>query len=78
MDGNCKKTHDLERLFKLAIENNPALESLASAAILLNIYITAGRYPDAFGLEDITQQQAQQALAAAEVIRTAVLQQLNS
>ena len=44
--GSVKKTHDLIRLIDICMETDKEFEVLRSLAAELNLYETAGRYPD--------------------------------
>lgn len=78
-DGKpLQKTHDLLELLNSAVKQYAQMAQLSNEAALLNEYITAGRYPGIIPFSALTRTDAQQALAAAESIRIAVLQQLTS
>jgi len=67
------KTHDLRLLLDLVPER-VSLDLLRTRVIPLNRYVIEGRYPGEW--EPITAEEAQEALAMAREVRTAVLAKL--
>jgi len=69
-----KKTHDLIELLAYCIDYDPEFENVREECLLLNEYITGGRYPGDLPFESITEQDAKEAIEAANKIEERVLE----
>jgi HEPN domain-containing protein len=69
---NLKKTHDLMALLTRCIDYETGFENFKDQCILLNEYITEGRYPGDLPFEEITEQDAKDAIEAANRIQVFV------
>lgn len=72
-----KKIHDLEELLSFCADYEPASRRLQPQCALLNEYITEARYPADLPFESIGQEEAAEALEAAEKIARFVLESLD-
>ena len=68
-----KKTHDLLELLELCAEYEPSFDSIVDESSALNEYSVTGRYPGDVSFEAFGQDNAGEALQAAERIREFVL-----
>ena len=68
-----EKTHDIAALLAVCIEYDPEWEAWAAEGVVLNEYIVAGRYPGDIAFEDIGKTEAEEALDAAQHIRSRVI-----
>jgi HEPN domain-containing protein len=68
-----KKTHDLSELLKLCSKYDGDFLHLAPECQLLNEYATEGRYPGDLPFESIGEQDAREAIEAAEKIESLAL-----
>lgn len=68
-----QKTHDVVALLELSATYNAIFRRAFNAGIVLNEYITAGRYPDDISVDQIGKAEAKEALASARMIRDMVL-----
>lgn len=59
-----KKTHDLVELLGYCVDYDTGFEDFKEECLLLNEYITEGRYPGDLPFEDITERDAQEAIDA--------------
>lgn len=65
-----EKIHDLVQLAKYAIKYDPNFDELFPPAEILNEYITAGRYPGDISFEAISKTDAEEAIVAAEQMKS--------
>ncbi len=72
-----KKTHDLVELLGYCTDYESGFEDFKDDCLLLNEYITEGRYPGDLPFESITKKDAQEAINAAGKIETFVLEKIN-
>lgn len=72
-----KKTHDLVDLLAYCIDYDPGFENFKEECLLLNEYITEGRYPGDLPFENITEQDANEALEAADKIEDYVVEKID-
>jgi HEPN domain-containing protein len=72
-----KKTHDMVDLLAYCIEYDSGFEDFKEECLLLNEYITEGRYPGDLPFESITEQDAREALEAADKIEDYVLEKID-
>ena len=72
-----KKTHDLVDLLAYCLDYDPRFENFKEECLLLNEYITEGRYPGDLPFESITEQDAKEALEAADKIEDYVLEKID-
>jgi HEPN domain-containing protein len=72
-----KKTHDLEDLLVFCMDFEPKFEDLREQCALLNEYITDGRYPGDLPFENIGEDDAKEAVEAAEKIEEYVQKNIN-
>ena len=72
-----KKTHDIVELLELCAGYNIEFEELFGGGIVLNEYITAGRYPGDISFESIGDAEAQEAVSIARRIRGMVVAELS-
>jgi len=72
-----KKIHDLKNLLVFCIDYKPEFEKLKEECGFLNEYMTEGRYPGDVPYENITKNDAKEAIEAAEKIETYVLKSIN-
>jgi HEPN domain-containing protein len=68
-----KKTHDLVELLGYCIDYEPGFDDYKEECLLLNEYITEGRYPGDLPFEDVTKKDAQEAINAASKIEAYIL-----
>jgi HEPN domain-containing protein len=73
-----KKIHDLVDLLGDCTHYDQTFDDLIPDGVVLNEYITSGRYPGDVALEAIGSDEAQQAVQSARRIRDAVLAQLST
>ena len=69
-----KKTHDLVELLGYCVEYEPGFDDYKDESLLLNEYITEGRYPGDLPFESITKKDAQEAIDATSKIEALVVQ----
>ena len=72
-----KKIHDMGDLLAFCIEFEPGFEDLKEECGLLNEYITEARYPDDLPFEDIGENEAREALEAADKIEEFVSKRMS-
>ena len=72
-----KRTHDLSELLDLCREYDDSFEHLFPECELLNEYITEGRYPSHLPFESIGEDDAKEAIEAAEKIAKHVVKNIN-
>ena len=72
-----KKIHDMEDLLAFCIDFEPEFENLKEKCGLLNEYITEARYPGDLPFESIGENDAREAIGAAEKIEEHVLKNIN-
>jgi HEPN domain-containing protein len=72
-----KKTHDLVELLGYCVDYDTGFEAFKEECLLLNEYITEGRYPGDLPFEGITEKDAQAAVDAAGKIETFVLEKID-
>ncbi|MBU2461676.1 HEPN domain-containing protein [bacterium] len=72
-----KKIHDMGDLLAFCIEFEPGFEDLKKECGLLNEYITQARYPDDLPFEDIGENEAREALEAADKIEEFVSKRMS-
>ncbi len=72
-----EKTHDLLKLLVSCIEFDGTFAALKEPCVLLNEYITAGRYPDDLPFENISREDASEAIEAANKIEHLVTAKMN-
>ncbi|MBU1598504.1 HEPN domain-containing protein [bacterium] len=72
-----KKIHDMGDLLAFCIEFEPGFEDLKKECGLLNEYITQARYPDDLPFEDIGENEAREALSAADKIEEFVSKRMS-
>ena len=75
---SLEKTHDLVTLLGRCAGYEPEFANLAAAGALLNEYTVAGRYPGDIAWEQIGAAEANEALEAAQRIRTQVKQAMSA
>lgn len=73
-----EKIHDLKKLINHACEHDQDFNTLFPNADILNQYITEGRYPGDLPFESISEEQAKEAIEAAEKIEEFVLAKLET
>jgi HEPN domain-containing protein len=71
-----KKTHDIAELLELCIGYDPEFEGLLNEGIVLNEYITEGRYPGDIAFESIGDAEAQEAVGITRRIRGMIVGKL--
>lgn len=69
-----RKTHDIVVLLEQCAAYDALLGEMVAEGIILNEYITIGRYPDDLSIDEIGQTQAVEALTAVHKIRDRVLE----
>jgi HEPN domain-containing protein len=72
-----KKTHDLVELMTYCMDYETGFEGFKEECLLLNEYITEGRYPGDLPFESITKQDAEEAIEAADKIETFVFEKID-
>ena len=72
-----KKTHDLVELLGYCVDIEPGFEGYKGECLLLNEYITEGKYPGDMPFESITRKDAQEAIDAANRIESFVLEKID-
>jgi len=72
-----KKVHDLQDLLTFCMDFEPAFETLKEECSILNEYITQARYPGDLPFESISQNDAKEAIEAANKIKNFVLNHIN-
>jgi HEPN domain-containing protein len=72
-----KKTHDMVDLLTYCKDYDSGFENFKDECLLLNEYITEGRYPGDLPFESITEQDAKEALEAADKIENYVLEKID-
>ena len=72
-----KKIHDLKDLLVFCMDIKQEFENLKDECGLLNEYITEGRYPGDLPFESIGEDDAKEAIEAAEKIEDYVLENIN-
>lgn len=72
-----KKTHDMVDLLAYCIDYDSEFENFKDECLILNEYITAGRYPGDLAFESINVEDAKEALAAADKIEMYVLEKID-
>jgi HEPN domain-containing protein len=72
-----KKTHDMVDLLAYCIEYDSGFEDFKEECLLLNEYITEGRYPGDLPFVSITEQDAREALEAADKIEDYILEKID-
>jgi HEPN domain-containing protein len=72
-----KKTHDLVDLLAYCIDYDSGFENFKEECLLLNEYITEGRYPGDLPFERITENDAKEAIEAAGKIEDYVLEKID-
>lgn len=73
-----KKTHDMVDLLAYCIDYDAGFENFKDKCLILNEYITEGRYPGDLPFESITEEDAKEALEAADKIEDYVLEKIDS
>lgn len=73
-----KKTHDIVALLAICSDYDAEMATMVEEGTILNEYIIAGRYPEDIAYERIGEEQATEALNAAQKIRDRVLFLLNN
>ncbi len=76
-EWQLEKTHDLSRLLSFCVEFDNSFQSLFPSCELLNEYITVGRYPADTPFESFTEEDARDAVEAAEGIEEFILLKIN-
>jgi HEPN domain-containing protein len=72
-----KKTHDLVELLGYCVDYEADFADLKEDCLLLNEYITQGRYPGDLPFESICERDAKEAIEAADKIETSALNKIN-
>jgi HEPN domain-containing protein len=72
-----KKIHDLQDLLAFCIDFEPGFEKLKEKCGLLNEYITEARYPGDLPFESIGEDDAREAIEAADKIEEFVLKKID-
>jgi HEPN domain-containing protein len=72
-----RKTHDLKDLLVFCIDFEQGFENLKEECGILNEYITLGRYPSDLPFESIDEEDAREAIEAAEKIEEDVMKNIN-
>ena len=72
-----KKTHDMVDLLAYCIDYDAGFENFKDECLILNEFITEGRYPGNLPFESITEEDAQEALEAADKIEDYVLEKID-
>ena len=67
-----ERTHDIVQLIGLCADYDAELGGMVTEGAVLNEYIVASRYPGGIAFEPIGRAEAQEALDAAQRIRTRV------
>jgi len=75
-DWELEKIHDLKQLIGYALRYDQNFGELKKEAEILNEYITEGRYPGDLPFESIGENDAKEAIEAAEKIESFVLEKL--
>ncbi|MCL4708861.1 HEPN domain-containing protein [bacterium] len=73
-----EKIHDLRELLEYAVEYDDSFSEIFPETGILNRYITEGRYPGDVPFESINENDAREAVAAAEKIAEFVLVKMSS
>lgn len=73
-----KKIHDLKELVGYALNYDQSFDELFPLAEVLNRYIAEGRYPGDLPFESIGENEAKEAIEAAEKIEQFVLEKLGA
>lgn len=76
-EWNLKKTHDMVDLLTYCIDYDSGFGTFKKECLLLNDYITEGRYPGDLPFESISEQDAEEALEAADKIEDYVLEKID-
>lgn len=71
-----KKTHDLVELLGYCVDYEPGFDDYKDQCLLLNEYITEGRYPGDLPFESVTKKDAQEAIDATGKIEAFVIQKI--
>jgi len=71
---DLEKIHDIVKLIKKSSNYTDKLKEMEDKGDILNMYITAGRYPQRISSEEISKEDAEEAIEAARAIRMRVME----
>jgi HEPN domain-containing protein len=71
---DLQKIHDIVKLIKISTNYTDKLKEMEDKGDILNMYITAGRYPQRISSEEISRDDAEEAIESAQAIRMRVME----